>query len=146
MRWLFSTPVKIDHDRVVEAIARAERLTSGEIRILIARHKAADPMAAALRHFRRLGMDRTRLRNAVLVFVAPRSRTFAVIGDQAVHEKCGDAFWGELSLAMGGCFKRGDFTAGLLHGIERAGTLLAAHFPPEPDAADRPPDPVGDVD
>jgi uncharacterized membrane protein len=31
---------------------------------------------------------------------------------------------------MEGYFKRGDFTGGLVHGIARAGALLAAHFPP----------------
>ena len=77
-------------------------------------------------------MQQTKHRNAVLIFVAPRSRTFAVIGDEAVHAKCGDAFWRELAGAMTGYFKRGDFTDGLVHGISRAGELLAAHFPREP--------------
>jgi len=129
MRWLFSSPARIDHDLVVDAIRKAEKGTSGEIRVLIARHRAADPVAAARRHFKRLGMDKTRHRNSVLIFVAPRSRTFAIIGDQGVHEKCGDGFWTEVALAMGGRFKSGDFTAGLLHGIEKAGALLAEHFP-----------------
>jgi len=125
-----STP-KIDHDRVVAAIAAAEKTTSGEIRVLLARHKAADPVAAAQHHFARLGMTQTRHRNGVLILLAPRSRTFAIIGDTGVHEKCGDAFWQEVAAAMAAYFKRGEFTAGLSHGIERAGALLAAHFPPE---------------
>jgi len=126
---IFSSAPKIDHERVVAAIAAAEQLTSGEIRVVIARHQAADPMVAAQRHFERLGMTRTRQRNGVLIYLAPRSRTFAVIGDTAVHEKCGDAFWRLLTAAMALHFKRGEFTAGLLHGIERAGALLAEHFP-----------------
>ena len=146
MRWLFSSPVKIDHDRVVAAIARAERQTSGEIRILIARNRTADPVAAARRHFVRLKMERTRDRNAVLIFIAPRSRSFAVIGDQGVHEKCGEQFWRELAASMGGLFRQGDFTAGLVHGIERAGALLAAHFPPDPGGANELPDAVEEVD
>jgi uncharacterized membrane protein len=86
-------------------------------------------VAAAQRHFAKTGMALTPGRNAVLIFLAPRSRQFAVIGDQGVHTACGDAFWTELTAAMEGYFKRGEFTAGLLHGIERAGALLAAHFP-----------------
>jgi uncharacterized membrane protein len=125
----FSSLPKIDHPRVVAAITTAEQHTSGEIRVVIARHRAADPVAAATKQFERLGLTRTRHRNAVLIFVAPRSRTFAVIGDTAVHEKCGDAFWLELTAAMTGHFKREDFTGGLVHGVERAGALLAAHFP-----------------
>jgi uncharacterized membrane protein len=146
MRWLFAHPLPIDHAKVVEAIARAERNTSGEIRVLVARHRTADAVAAARRHFDRLGMARTRSRNAVLIFLAPRSRSFAVIGDRGVHEKCGDAFWSELASAMAAHFKRGKFTEGLEHGVERAGALLAEHFPPEPGARGEPPTDVKEVD
>ena len=125
----FSPNLKIDHPRVVAAIAAAEQLTSGEIRVVIARHSAADAVVAAQRHFERLGMTHTRQRNGVLIYLAPRSRTFAMIGDTAVHEKCGDAFWRLLTAAMALHFKRGEFTDGLIHGIERAGSLLAEHFP-----------------
>jgi uncharacterized membrane protein len=126
---IFSALPTIDHPRVVAAIVAAERRTSGEIRVLLARHKAPDPVGAAKKHFERLGMTRTKHRNGVLIFLAPRSRTFAVIGDTAIHEKCGDVFWRELTAAITGHFKRGDFTAGLVHGIEHAGALLAEHFP-----------------
>jgi uncharacterized membrane protein len=126
---LFSSSPKIDHARVLAAIAAAETHTSGEIRVVIARHAATDPMAAAQRHFERLGMTHTQLRNGVLIYLAPRSRTFAVIGDTAVHEKCGDAFWRLLAAAMTLHFKRDEFTEGLVHGIEKAGALLAEHFP-----------------
>ena len=128
----FSLP-KIDHPRVVAAIGTAERLTSGEIRVVLSRRRVAEPVAEAQKQFERLGMTRTSHRNGVLLLLAPRSRTFAVIGDTAVHEKCGDAFWAELAAAMTEHFKRGDFTAGLVHGIERAGALLAEHFPRAPD-------------
>jgi uncharacterized membrane protein len=67
--------------------------------------------------------------------VAPRSRNFAVIGDSGVHEKCGDAFWSDLAEAMSGHFKRGEFTEGVVHGIERAGELLARTFPRLPGDA-----------
>jgi uncharacterized membrane protein len=141
---IFSVPA-IDHARVVAAIQTAEKKTSGELRVLLARHKAPDAVAAARRHFERLGMTHTRHRNGVLIFLAPRSRTFAVIGDTGVHEKCGDAFWRELADAMSEYFKRGDFTAGLVHGIERAGALLAEHFPPAAGDRNELPDDIEEV-
>jgi len=131
MRWLFAHPAPVDHDRVVAAIGAAEARTSGRIRVLLARHRAPRPVAAARKHFRKLSIAQLPQHNGVLIFVAPRSRTFAVIGDKGVHEQCGEAFWTELAAAMTGYFKKGDFTAGLVHGIERAGAALAAHFPPE---------------
>jgi uncharacterized membrane protein len=120
---------RLDSPAIEAAIAAAERLTSGEIRVAVAPAAAPEPVPAAQQAFLRLGMARTKHRNAVLIYVAPASRTFAVIGDQGVHEKCGDAFWAELAAAMTGHFQREEFTAGLLHGIGRAATLLAEHFP-----------------
>lgn len=123
----------IDHDRVVAAIAAAEQRTSGEIRVLVAREAAGDPVAAAQKHFERLGMTRTAERNGVLLYVAPRSRRFAVVGDTAIHAHCGDTFWRELAAAMTECFQRDAFTEGLILGVERADALLAQHFPRRPD-------------
>jgi uncharacterized membrane protein len=130
------------HERIHAAIHAAEMKSSGEIRVMISHKPAPDPVATAQRAFLQLGMQQTRHRNAVLIFVAPRSRTFAVIGDEAMHAKCGDEFWRELAGTMAGHFKRGEFTEGLLHGIDRAGELLAAHFPHEPDDRNELPDDV----
>jgi len=133
---------QLAHERIHAAIDDAEHKTSGEIRVMVSHQSAPDPVAAAQQAFLRLGMQQTKHRNAVLIFVAPRSHTFAVIGDEAVHARCGDAFWRELAGAMTGYFKRGDFTDGLLHGIGRAGELLAEHFPREPDDQNELPDAV----
>lgn len=121
------------HERIHAAIHGAEQKTSGEIRVMVSHQRAPDPVAAARQAFLQLGMQQTKHRNAVLLFVAPRSRTFAVIGDEAVHARCGDDFWRELAATMTGYFKRGEYTDGILHGISRAGELLAAHFPRDPD-------------
>jgi uncharacterized membrane protein len=129
---------QLEHDRIVSAIADAEKKTSGQIRVLVSHREIDDPVAAAAKESQRLGLHRTPQRNAVLIFVAPRSHRFAVIGDQGVHEKCGEAFWTDLTAAMSGHFKQGQFTEGLLHGIARAGELLAAHFPRDPIRPIRP--------
>lgn len=139
---LLSPHLPIDDARVVEAIVTAERLTSGEIRVFVSQQKTDDPVAAATTQFERLGMTQTAARNGVLIYLAPTSHAFAVIGDQGVHEKCGEAFWRELADAMSGQFKRGAFTEGLLLGIERAGGLLAQHFPRAPDDRNELPDRV----
>ena len=135
----------IDHEQLVAASHAAERLTSGEIRVALARHKIGDPMAAARKHFVRLKMARTAERNGVLILVAPRSRNFAIFGDTGVHEKCGDAFWQEVASAMTEFFRRGDFTGGIIHGVERAGALLAGHFPRRSDDRNELPDDIEEV-
>jgi len=137
---------RIEHERVLAAIRAAEGNTSGEIRVLIARHKAPDPVAAAQAYFDRLGMAKSPHRNGVLIFLAPLSRRFAVIGDKGVHDRCGDAFWTDLAKAMGERFRRRQFTDGLVHGIERAGDLLARTFPRSPDDAPAGPPDASEVD
>ena len=125
-----ATNPKIDHARVVAAIRRAEKQTSGEIRVVVCRERSDDPIATARQHFVRLEMTKTPERNGVLILLAPRSKNFAVIGDTGIHEKCGDAFWQDLAGTMTDYFKRSDFTGALELAVARTGTLLATHFPP----------------
>ena len=77
-----------------------------------------------------------------LLFVAPRTHKFAVIGDAGVHSKCGDEFWSALATEMSGYFRRSEFTSGLVHGVRKAGELLAKHFPRRPDDTNELPDEV----
>ncbi|MEO6568618.1 MAG: TPM domain-containing protein [Opitutaceae bacterium] len=139
---LFSSTPPIDDARVTNAIAAAETRTSGEIRVLLSRGKAPNPVSAAQAHFERLGMKKTAARNGVLIYLSPSSRTFAIIGDTGIHEKCGDAFWRLLAAAMEARFKKGEFTEGLVEGIEHAGKLLAENFPRLPDDRNELPDKI----
>src|ERR1051325_5829877 len=93
---------QLDEARIIGAIAEAERKTSGEIRVYVSHRRRADPLAYAQKRFLDLGMTRTRHRNAVLIYLVPRTRQFAVVGDQGVHEKCGNAFWQEVAAGMSG--------------------------------------------
>ncbi len=133
---------QLDETRVVAAIAAAEDRSSGQIRVYLSRRRHNDALADAQRQFVRLGMTRTRHRNGVLIFLAPRSHTFAVVGDVAVHEKCGDEFWKGVVAAMSELLQQGNFTEAVLHGIARTGDLLAAHFPRDPDAKDELPEDI----
>jgi uncharacterized membrane protein len=121
---------KLEHDRIVQAIRDAESKTSGEIRVFVQRGKLnADPLLVAQKKFQRLGMHKTLERNAVLIFVAPRAHKFAVVGDKAIHERCGDQFWQQIVNGMRTHFLSEKFSRALVEGIEEIGKLLAAHFP-----------------
>jgi uncharacterized membrane protein len=120
---------RLHHDGVVKAIREAEQKTTGEIRVVVSHKHVEVPVAEAQKEFACLGMNQSPGRNGVLIFVAPRSHTFAVFGDKAVHEKCGDEFWQKLAAAMTGYFRKSEFTEGIIHGVKKAGELLAEHFP-----------------
>jgi uncharacterized membrane protein len=134
----------IDEAAVLRAVAAAEKRTSGEVRVFISRRclRGKDVATCASAEFHRLDMDTTDDRNAVLFYVVPRDRVFAVIGDEAVHAKCGQSFWEETARILAKDFAAERFTEGLIAGVERAADLLAAHFPRRRDDRNELPDAI----
>jgi uncharacterized membrane protein len=121
---------KLDHDRIVQAIRDAESKASGQIRVFVQRGKlSVDPVIIAQKKFHRLGMHKTRERNAVLIFVAPRAHTFAIVGDKSIHEKCGEQFWQRIVDGMRVHFRDEEFSRALTEAIHQVGEVLAAYFP-----------------
>jgi uncharacterized membrane protein len=136
---------KLEHDRIVHAIREAESKTSGEIRVYVQRGKLnADPLIVAQKKFERLQMHKTQQRNAVLIFVAPRAHKFAVVGDKAVHEECGDEFWQRVVEGMRTHFQNEKFSHALIEAINEIGKLLAAHFPKTSTNANELPDEIAE--
>lgn len=120
----------IDTAVVEEAVRAAEARTTGEIRVALARfYFWGDVRRAAGRAFGRLGMDRTRERNGVLIFVAPRRRGFAILGDEGIHQRVEPTFWDELARPLGEAFAARDLTGGLVRTIAAIGVRLAVEFP-----------------
>jgi uncharacterized membrane protein len=132
----------LQEDKIVAAICDAELKTSAEIRVFISHKQIEEPVAAAQAVFVTLGMNKTAAHNGVLIFVAPRTHKFAIIGDEGVHAKCGDGFWQELAASTAGYFRKGEFTEGIIHGVTRAGELLIKHFPRQPDDRNELPDEI----
>lgn len=133
---------RLSNKKILAAIEEAERRTSGEIRVFISHQKVADPVVAAQEQFEKLNMRATAERNGILFFIAPRSRNFAILGDEGIHAKCGDAFWQELALSLSAAFREGKLTEGLVSTIERCGTLLGEHFPRRDDDRDELPNEI----
>jgi uncharacterized membrane protein len=118
-----------DSDRIVQAISAAERRTSGEIRVHVTKHSPKNLEQRAERRFHRLGMTKTAERNGVLIYIAPKARSFRILGDAAIHEKAGQEFWTQVAAVLEEHFRRGEFTEGVVRAVERVGELLASHFP-----------------
>jgi uncharacterized membrane protein len=137
----------LDNDRIVAAILDAETRSRGEIRVHVTNQAADDVQAAARMQFEKLAMTKTDLRNGVLIYVAPKSQTFAVIGDAGIHERCGPTFWSDVASAMEADFRAGRFTDGIVKGVKEAGDALARYFPREgakPDVNELPNEVTGD--
>lgn len=133
---------QLDDAKIAAAIAAAEQRSSGEIRVYVSHRRREDALEAARWRFLKLGMTRTRHRNAVLIYFAPTTQKFAVWGDIGVHEKCGDDCWRSITATMIPQLKAGRFTAALEEAIRQVGDLLARHFPRQPDDRDELPNQV----
>ena len=119
----------LDAPAVETAIRRAEAGTTGELRVSIAGYFRGQPRRLAERAFQRLGMDATRHRNGVLIFIAPARRQVVVLGDAGIHGHVGDEFWQQIATDLSAAARSGQVNEGLLRAIARIGDELARHFP-----------------
>lgn len=119
----------LDQPRIVEAIAAAEKRTSGEIRVHVQPRARGEIREVAERTFERLGMTRTELRNGVLLFIACEERRFVILGDRGIDEKVPAGFWDAIAAALRQRFKTGEYTDGIVEAIHSAGEQLRQYFP-----------------
>ena len=126
---------RLDHPRILAAISAAEADTTGQIRVMVSKRSYRDALSAAEKHFKVLKLGKSPHRNAVLIFVAPKSQTFAIYGDAATHARCGPAFWDVLRDEVAGHLKGARFTDAVVHAIAKTGEQLAIHFPRDVSAS-----------
>ncbi|WP_293873842.1 TPM domain-containing protein [Flavobacterium sp.] len=132
-----------EEQAIVEAIGKAEKNTSGEIRVHLengSSHKdeqsqqfAMSPLERAVEVFHQLDMEKTHERNGVIIYVAVSSKQFAIYGDKGIHDKVADTFWDSAKEVMLSHFKNGNFKQGLIEGILKAGDQLQKYFPHQED-------------
>ena len=120
---------KEQQSAVLAAIERAEKETSGEIRVHLEVNCSGDILDCAADTFARLGMHKTKERNGVLIFIAIGNRQFAIIGDAGINSKVPQGFWNSTQSIMAEYFKKGDFAGGIIRGIDSAGEHLKKYFP-----------------
>ena len=114
---------------IARAVRQAESQTSGEIRIHIESRCNSDVLDRASAVFKSLSMHKTKERNGVLFYLSINDRKFALIGDIGINAVVPEDFWDTTKEIVISHFKKGEFTEGLLRGIELAGINLKQYFP-----------------
>ncbi len=127
---------------IKEAVEKAEKNTSGEIRVHIENNCKGEVLDRAAYLFKQLGMEKTELRNGVLFYLAIKNRQFAILGDRGINAGVPENFWDEIAQMMTEHFKEGKFTTGLEQGILKAGEQLKEHFPYQKDDVNELPDEI----
>lgn len=120
---------KEEQNRIVKAIEEAELNTSGEVRVHLESKCKGDAVQRAVFVFNFLKMYKTRERNGVLIYLAYKSRKFAIIGDTGINEKVPDGFWDRIREHMAEAFSKGAFADGICNAIRESGESLKAYFP-----------------
>ena len=125
-----------EENEVVEAIKSAEKSTSGEIRVHIEKETSIAPIDRAVEVFHLLEMKNTKDRNGVIIYVATKSKHFAIYGDKGINDKVDGDFWNSTKDIMLSHFKNGNNKLALVEGILKAGDQLKEHFPHQDDDTD----------
>lgn len=124
---------------LVDTIGKAEKHTSGEIRLHLENFCIGSEVKAAKKVFLKLGMQNTAERNGVLIYMATRSRKIAIVGDEGIHQKLGDAYWEKLIAKLIEQFKSAGKTGkaeALAECILDCGQQLGKFFPLKSDDKD----------
>jgi uncharacterized membrane protein len=120
---------KQEQEDIKQAIMNAELDTSGEIRVHIENTFTGEVMDRAAFIFKQLGMNKTELRNGVLIYLAVKNRRFAIIGDSGIHSVVPENYWNDIKANMLNHFRENRFTDGLIEAIASTGIQLKKHFP-----------------
>jgi|SRR6185436_2726495 len=128
------TPAK--QEEIKAAIKKAEKVTSGEIRVVVEDICKADVLDRAAHLFHKLKMHETKERNGVLIYVSVDDRKLAIIGDAGIHKIVKDDFWNKIKEDMTNHFRQGHIAEGIVHAVHEAGKALSHHFPCQKDDRD----------
>lgn len=132
-----------DEQRIVRAIANAERGNRGEVRVHVEPFcRARDPVQRARALYQRLKMSQTRDDTAVLLYVADRSRACAVWSGAGIHAHGGDGFWKSVTDAVASGYKQGKGADGICEALGKIGELLRQHAPGDDTAGNELPNAV----
>lgn len=122
-----------EQDLVVDAIKQAELNTSGEIRVHIENYCFGNSLVKAEKVFTKLGMQNTKDRNGILIYIAAVSRKIAIVGDKGIHEKLGKEYWDKIVTNIVESFRSNKKAEGLAKGILDCGDQLKHFFPYQSD-------------
>lgn len=119
---------------IAKTISEVEKETIGEIRVQVQKRRAwkdryLSVYDLALKNFYDLGMDKTKDKTGVLVFLLISDQKFQIIGDEGINKKVSKEFWDVLALKMIDYFRQNKFVDGIVEAIKQIGEVLTREFP-----------------
>lgn len=135
--------------RIEQAIKASELTHTGEIRFVVEAGlhpleiiSKKMPKKRAVELFGHLNIWDTEHNNGVLIYLLLADRDVEIVADRGIHQHVSNNGWEAICHAMELQFRRGEFEAGVLNGIQQIGAFLHQYYPAEsknenelPDAA-----------
>lgn len=115
--------------QIIDSIARAEKRTSGEIRVHIEHHCKNDALQRAEIVFHDLGMDETEQQNGVLIYIASEDHKAAIYAGKGIHRQVEQHFWSDVLQILLNHFKKGEFEEGIEKAVDKVGIKLTELYP-----------------
>lgn len=127
-----------DFLRISNKIKEMEKITAGEIRVAIKEGKHMFKKNKSVRElaedeFYNLKMDATRDKTGILLYLLLKERQFYILADSGINEKVSQDTWDKVRDEMQSEFREGQFSKGMILGIEKVGKILGEYFPIKPD-------------
>src|SRR6201996_533849 len=121
---------------IEQAIKAGEVTHSGQVRFVVegaldgaALFREQSARERALDVFSHLQIWDTAHNNGVLIYLLLADRDVEIVADRGIDAKVGREGWEKICAAMEADFRSGDFTSGVIKGIDAVSQQLAAHFP-----------------
>ncbi len=121
---------------IEQAIKSGEATHSGQVRFVVEGALDGKPLfrdqparERALDVFSQLRIWDTAHNNGVLIYLLLADRDVEIVADRGIDAKVGTAGWQKICAGMEEDFKAGNFSGGVIRGIQAVSQQLAAHFP-----------------
>lgn len=115
----------LDEQRIVRAIADAERGNRAEVRVHVEARCSGPVLERAARVYRALGLSRTQDDTAVLLYVAVKSRVAAVYSGKGVPDQR-EGFWQEIVDQVANGYREDHAADAIVAALARVGDMLRA--------------------
>jgi uncharacterized membrane protein len=121
---------------IEKAISASEKTHAGEIRFAV--EAGLDPIEIlvkktpkkrAIELFGHLKIWDTEHNNGVLIYLLLADRDVEIVADRGIDRPVGHDGWEQICRNMEALFRRGEFEAGVLQGINEISAVLQQHFP-----------------
>jgi uncharacterized membrane protein len=138
---------KEEMGRIAERIRLVEQETIGEIRVNVQKRRSWNERNMtvydlAIKNFIALGMDATKQKTGVLIYLLLSDHAFQIIGDDGINKRVSQEFWDTLTVTMSDHFRKHKFFDGITRTIDEVGVVLKKEFPSVPGDTNELPDSV----